>query len=96
MVRLLAPKKTESLETNSKHVVPLSNCGFDGQELGKKRQGQNCYDVHGIQLLGKGIEMTVENFQPNSLTTFPLLLPFKCSGNWGLISPVFHITVKNE
>ena len=45
--RLLAPKKTESLETNSKRVFPLPKYRFDGEDLGMKRESQNCYDVHG-------------------------------------------------
>ena len=47
VLRLLASKKLESLGTNSKQVFPLPKCSFDGKELGKKRERQNCYDVHG-------------------------------------------------
>lgn len=43
--RLLAPKETESLETNSKRVFPLPKYRFDGEDLGMKRESQNCYDV---------------------------------------------------
>lgn len=56
MVRFLAPKKTKSLEMNSKQVVLLPNCGFAGQEeLEMKKEKQNCYDMHGTQVFRKGV-----------------------------------------
>ena len=52
--RFLAPKETESLETNSKRVFSLPKYRFDGEDLGMKRESQNCYDVHGTLLPVKG------------------------------------------